>query len=206
VKPYYQESGITIYLGDCREILPQLGRFDLLLTDPPYGIGHLMQGGKDTGHWGQLSSGNPWDMQAPELADVIPHGETAVIWGGNYFPLPPSRMWLAWVKTNSVPTQADMELAWTNADACARRFEHPSGGSYVRVHPTQKPLPLMKWCLSLFPEAKTVLDPFCGSGTTLVAAKDMGLSAVGIEAEEKYCAIAAERLRQSVFNFEEISA
>jgi DNA modification methylase len=71
-----------------------------------------------------------------------------------------------------------------------------------RVHPTQKPIALMKWCLSMFPDAKTVLDPFCGSGTTLVAAKSMGLSAVGIEQHEPYCEIAAKRLSQEVFDFD----
>jgi site-specific DNA-methyltransferase (adenine-specific) len=71
----------------------------------------------------------------------------------------------------------------------------------TRVHPTQKPLALMKWCLSLFPDAKTVLDPFAGSGTTLVAAKAMGLTAIGIELHEPYCEIAAKRLSQEVFDF-----
>jgi site-specific DNA-methyltransferase (adenine-specific) len=70
-----------------------------------------------------------------------------------------------------------------------------------RVHPTQKPLALMKWCLSLFHDTKTVLDPYCGSGTTLVAAKAMGLTSIGIEREEKYCEIAAKRLSQEVFDF-----
>ena len=70
-----------------------------------------------------------------------------------------------------------------------------------RVHPTQKPLKLIKWCISLVPDAKTILDPFCGSGTTLVAAKDMGLTAIGIEIYEPYAEIAANRLRQEVFDF-----
>jgi site-specific DNA-methyltransferase (adenine-specific) len=125
-----------------------------------------------------------------------------IIWGGNYFPLKPNRCWLAWLKTNAVPTQADMELAWTNIDAPAKTFSYPSGGAYVRHHPTQKPLALMKWCLSLVPDAKSVLDPYCGSGTTLVAAKAMGLTAVVVEREESYCETIAKRLEQEVLNFD----
>jgi DNA modification methylase len=114
--------------------------------------------------------------------------------------------WLVWDKGQRI-AQSDGELAFTSRDKALRiftlnRVELMLDGAQ---HPTQKPVALMKWCLSLFPEAKTVLDPFCGSGTTLVAAKDMGLTAVGIEAEERYCEIAANRLRQSVLNFEAVS-
>ena len=203
IEPYYSHAGITIYCADCRDVLPHLPKMDLCLTDPPYGIGRLMQGGKDTGHWNHLSSGNPWDSETPDLAQSLAGADAAVVWGGNYFPLPPSRCWLVWRKLNAVPTQSDVELAWTSVDACARLFESPSGGAYFRHHPTQKPLALMKWCLSLFPDAKTVLDPYCGSGTTLVAAKSMGLTAIGIELHEPYAEIAAKRLSQEVFDFSE---
>jgi site-specific DNA-methyltransferase (adenine-specific) len=202
MKPYYEHAGIQIFCCDCREILPTLLKFDLLLTDPPYGIGHLMRGGKNTGHWNHLFQGNDWDMETPDMSSVLPSAMEAVVWGGNYFPLPLSRCWLAWRKLNAVPTQADMELAWTSMDACARVFDYPSGGAFDRCHPTQKPLALRKWCLSLFPKAKSVLDPFLGSGTTLVAAKSMGLTGVGIEREEKYAEIAAKRLSQEVFEFD----
>src|ERR1700684_1029521 len=107
----YLADGVTLYLGDCREILPSLPKVDAVVTDPPYGIGALMKGGKDTGHWNHLSGGNEWDMVAPDLSCLKNKALNAIIWGGNYFPLPPSRCWLAWRKTNSVPTQADMELA-----------------------------------------------------------------------------------------------
>jgi site-specific DNA-methyltransferase (adenine-specific) len=70
------------------------------------------------------------------------------------------------------------------------------------LHPTQKPIALMRWCLGLFPKAQTVLDPFMGSGTTLRAAKDLNLKAIGIEIERKYCDIAIERLRQQAFSFQ----
>lgn len=107
MKTYYDDGkGIIIYHGDCREIVPVLGKFDLLLTDPPYGIGKLMVGGKNTGHWVNLSSGNPWDNEAPNLDFLNDCSKQKIIWGGNYFPFPPTRCILAWHKLNAVPTQA----------------------------------------------------------------------------------------------------
>jgi len=190
-------DSVRLICGDCREVLPTLGRVDAVVTDPPYGIGRLMQGGANTGHWNQLSGGNEWDMVAPDLSVILSCADEAIIWGGNYFPLPPSRCWLAWTKTNSVPTQADMELAWTNIDSPARRFDAPTGGSYVREHPTQKPLDLMKWCVDLL-DARTILDPFMGSGTTGVAAVKLGRRFIGIEIEPKYFDIACRRIQAAL--------
>ena len=201
--PYYQDDAVTIYHGDCREIVPTLGRFDLLLTDPPYGIGALMQGGKNTGHWNTLSSGNDWDMEIPDLSHILPCADLQIVWGGNYFPLPPCRGLLAWRKLNAVPTQADMEIAWTNLDIPAKMFSHCSGGAMKRFgHPTEKPLPLIVWCVNLAGDkAQTILDPFAGSGTTGRAAKDLGRKAVLIEREERYCEISAKRMAQEVLSF-----
>ncbi len=214
MKPYYEEKGITIYCGDCREILPQLGRFDLLLTDPPYGIGEAAGKNKSRTKLAIAKDygDSDWDNETPsvELLDSLRGASgSQVIFGGNYFVLPPSSCWLVWDKVNGQSDFADCELAWTNRDSAVRMFKWQWAGMLqenmsrkeYREHPTQKPVPLMKWCLSLFPDAKTVLDPFLGSGTTLVAAKAMGLTAVGIEREEKYCEISANRLRQEVFDF-----
>lgn len=199
MKPYFQDDSVTIYHGDCREILPTLAPVDLVLTDPPYGIGSLMHGGKDTGHWGQLAQGNPWDMEKPSLDMILKMPSDLIIWGGNYFELPPCRGVLAWRKLNAVPTQADFEMAWTTLDMPAKMFSHPSGGAIKRHgHPTEKPVALMKWCIGFFPKVTTILDPFMGSGTTLRAAKDLGRKAIGIEIEERYCEIAAKRMSQSV--------
>lgn len=195
MKPYYQDSSVTIYHGDCREIMPTLGRFDLLLTDPPYGIGSLMKGGKNTGHWNTLSCGNAWDIVAPDMLPIINGFSKAIVWGGNYFNLPSARCVLAWRKLNAVPTQSDFELAWTNLDKPARMFSSASGGAMKRYgHPTEKPLGLMLWCVELAGEVKTILDPFAGSGTTGRAEKDLGCNATLIEREEKYCEIAAKRM------------
>jgi len=205
MKPYYEDDAVTIYHGDCREILPTLGPVDLVLTDPPYGIGTLMKGGRNTGHWGLLAAGNPWDMEQPSLDVVLQICDSIIIWGGNYFPLPPCRGLLAWRKLNAVPTQADFEIAWTTLDMPAKMFAHNSGGAMERHgHPTEKPVGLMRWCLEFAPEATTILDPFMGSGTTLRAAKDLGRKAIGIEIEERYCEIAAKRMSQSVLAFDAV--
>jgi site-specific DNA-methyltransferase (adenine-specific) len=202
-KPFYQDESCTIYNADCREILPLLPKVDLVLTDPPYGLGHKLH---DGGTW----STNPiydamtqWDL-APVDRDrldlAISKGRQAIVWGGNYFSMPPSRCWLAWVKS-FLPTLADMELAWTNMDANARKFDSNRNPDGKRQHPTQKPLELMRWCIGLA-DGITILDPFMGSGTTLRAAKDLGRRAIGIEINKAYCAIAAERLRQEVLPLE----
>jgi len=210
--PFYDQDGITIYNADCRRVLPWLDRFDLLLTDPPYGIGadnrkrilsrSNIASAKDYGE-------TDWDKETPPrwfLESAQLSAETQILWGGNYYGLPASSCWLVWDKDNTGDF-ADCELAWTNMSRAVRKFkwrwngmlqEHGGDKKEVRTHPTQKPLALMRWCLTLVPDAETVLDPFMGSGTTLLAAKLEGRKAVGIEINEKYCEAAADRLRQKV--------
>ena len=210
--PYYDSDGVTIYNADCRKVLPWLGRCDLLLTDPPYGIdesskkqatrqGHGLANQRDYGDY-------EWDKEPPPrwfLDAAQESAKTSILWGGNYYGLPPSSCWLVWDKDNGTTDFADCELAWTNMRRAVRKFkwkwqgmlqENMGDKKEHRVHPTQKPLALMRWCLSLVPDAETVLDPFAGSGTTLVAARLEGLKAIGIEINEKYCEAAANRLAQ----------
>lgn len=207
-KPYYEKDGYIIYHGDCREILPELDKFDLVLTDPPYGIG---RDGKPPstsshgGHKGHLFLG--WDGSAPttdELRMIRKAATEYVLWGANYFPEAMTRGpgWLLWDKGQRI-CQADGELAASSRLGPLRIFtcNRIALARDGAVHPTQKPVDLMRWCLTFFPDAKTVLDPFMGSGTTLVAAKLEGRRAVGIEIEERYCEIAANRLRQNVLCF-----
>jgi site-specific DNA-methyltransferase (adenine-specific) len=204
-KPYYQDSAVTLYHGDCREIVPLLGRFDLLLTDPPYGIANKWKGGFGHG-WGKARSEaglrNDWDELTPSretLISLISVARESVIWGGNYFELPPSRCWFVWNKPERGFSLAEAELAWTNRDNVVRVFDG-NRSEPGREHPTQKTLELMLWCLSWFPTAATVLDPFAGSGTTGRACKDLGRKCVMIEREERYCEIAARRMGQEVLN------
>jgi DNA modification methylase len=224
LRPYYEVDGITIYHGDCREILPHLAKVDVLITDPPYGIGEA--GGKNTSRSKSFSSKtfgvrntrkrvipatiyepSDWDNQTcdegVELA--LSKSRQAIIFGGNYYMLPPSPCWLVWDKLNSGDF-ADCELAWTNLKKAVRIKRHLWNGmlrahNEARLgHPTQKPIEVMQWCIG-FTEGDTILDPFMGSGTTLVAAKNLGRKAIGIEIEERYCEIAVQRLRQQIFKF-----
>ena len=189
MKPYYSERGITIYHCDCRQILPQLGRFDLLLTDPPYGI----RADTGTGKYGRLRGyTDSWDSAPADIEHIVLLDIPSVIWGANYFPLPPSRCFLVWDKAEGFKGRdfAECELAWCSKDSNAKTFRYDplANGDYHngnKQHPTQKPVALMKWCLSLFPDAKTVLDPFLGSGTTLVAAKAMGLAGVSASSRKR---------------------
>jgi DNA modification methylase len=215
IKPYFEENGIVLYHGDCLEILPELPQVDLCLTDPPYGIALEKQslgGGGGLAPYAHktLHKGSTWDRRpSQELFDLIRSTSLEqIIWGGNYFAssLPDSMRWLIWDKVNGGTDFADCELAWTSYAKAARMFKWRWSGMLQenmarkeeRVHPTQKPVALLEWCLSLVPDAQTILDPFCGSGTTLVAAKNLGRKAIGIELEEKYCEIAVNRLRQGV--------
>jgi DNA modification methylase len=211
--PYYEDSAVTIYHGDCQEILAGLPSVDLVLTDPPYGIKEAA--GKNRSRiqlamprdYGNLT----WDNLPPSkdlLDPVIAQGKWAIVWGGNFFGLPASSCWLVWDKDNSGDF-ADCELAWTNLKSAVRKFKWRWNGMLQenmtrkdsRSHPTQKPLALMKWCIGLAGPVSTVIDPFMGSGTTLRAAKDIGLTAIGIDREERYCELAAKRMSQEVFAF-----
>lgn len=185
----------TLYLGDCLEILPTLGKVDAVVMDPPYGLGDRMQGGT----WGAASKYadmRAWDGKTPDLTSILALPGEFVVWGGNYFPLPLSRCWLSWSKINAVPTMAAIELAWTNLDRPSKEWRggvgvHDSG------HPTQKPLSLMEWCLGFVPDAGTILDPFMGSGTTGVACVNLGRKFIGIEIEPKYFDIACRRIEEA---------
>jgi DNA modification methylase len=210
VKPYYEHAGIAIYHGDCdiwlREHWEQPTIADLLLTDPPYGLNYASD---VIGHgrtWGQHERGE-WDALTASTAvlnDFICCAAESIIWGGNYYALPPSRCWLVWHKPDAPPTMSDCELAWTSLRRPAQVMAWSIAATNAERcgHPTQKPESVMRWCLSLAPEAQTVLDPFMGSGTTLVAAKRLGRKAIGIEREERYCEIAAKRLAQEALPLE----
>jgi DNA modification methylase len=195
VKPFYEREGIVIFNGDCREVVPGLDVADLLLTDPPFGIGFASQPTK----WQRRAGKNPesWDDTIAEgFEALLPFGRQQVIWGVNYYCLPPTRGWLSWFKPDAPPSMGNFELAWTSLDRTSRQFSYSIAATNAeRVgHPTQKPLALILWCLGFFPKAQTVLDPYCGSGTTLVACAQLGRRGVGVEINEKYCEIAAKRI------------
>jgi DNA modification methylase len=195
-------DSVTLYLGDCREVIPTLGKADAVITDPPYGIAHTWKGGKGHG-WGKADSDkavrNDWDSSAPDAAllDLLATlASEVVIWGGNYFDLPPSRGWLVWNKPERGFTLAEAELAWTNIDTVIRVFDGVRSDP-GREHPTQKPLALMKWCVSRL-KGRHILDPFMGSGTTGVAAVQAGRRFSGIEIVPEYFDIACRRVSEAI--------
>jgi DNA modification methylase len=187
-----------LILGDCRDVLETVGPVDAVVTDPPYGIGE--DGGKFRGRTGQRINVLPkmgWDVVRPEpevFAALLRAAPLQIIWGGNYFAdlLPPSKGWLYWQKLMGGDF-SDGELAWTNRDRALREFSCcPKGRG--GLHPTQKPVEVMQWCLALIPEAHSIIDPFMGSGTTGVACANLGRSFIGIEREPSYFDIACRRI------------
>ena len=191
----------TLYCGDCHEILPTLGKVDAVVTDPPYGIG--MDGG-NVGYKGFNDfQKKDWDTSPAEMSWINHMHYPCIVWGGNYFGLAPSRCWLIWDKGDGFKnrTFAEAELAWTNMDKNVRVFQHDplAKGDYRgKEHPTQKPVSLMKWCISHLPDtAETILDPFMGSGTTGVAAVQMGRKFIGIELDHDYFKIACKRIEDA---------
>ena len=206
----------TLYLGDCLEVMPHLGRFDAVVTDPPYGIGRDrgfgLGGNTGWGGFYQKREGvkryhGQWDRDRPPVdifAAMLQGADTHIIWGGQYFAdiLPAQGKWLWWDKCQTMPTYGDGELAWTSLSGEApKKFVYSNNGLMARekdrVHPTQKPVALMRWCLGFLPDARTILDPFMGSGTTLVACAKMGRKGVGIELDPDYFDIACKRVRDA---------
>lgn len=195
----------TLYLGDCRDILPTLPKVDAVVTDPPYGINRDGQKKSSGNHGGRKEyEFLAWDGKRIErqlLNQVISAGDVQVIWGGNYYAdmLPPKMRWLVWDKGQRI-NQSDGELAWTSMEQALRIFVMNRNSLMFEgaVHPTQKPVSLMKWCISLCGNNRTtILDPFMGSGTTGVAAVQMGRKFVGIELEPTYFEIACERIENA---------
>lgn len=228
IEPYYQDDAVCIYNADCRQVLPFLPKVDLLLTDPPYGLDQGLKrkrggsvatvqktgllAGKVRTAFTDYGDDSEWDSSPPPawLFDALRELTThQIIFGGNYYALPPTSCWLVWDKDNGETDFADCELAWTNLKKAVRMLRYRWNGMLqepgckreIRLHPTQKPEAVIRWALTHAPDGCSVLDPFMGSGTTLVAAKRLGRKAIGIERERKYCDVAVERLAQSALPF-----
>ena len=213
MKPYYEHAGITIYHGDCREILPTLPD-GAIVSDPPYGmkwdastkVRGFFPGDKRI----RASAKVKWEPIAEDNKPFDPSfmlsRKEVILWGFNHFPQHLTKgtalVWLKRYDDGFGSFLSDAEIAWMNkgCGVYCKRDVSMQGKSSTRVHPAQKPVDLLQWCIG-FVDAQTILDPFMGSGTTLVAAKNLSRKAVGIEIEERYCEIAAKRLSQEVFDF-----
>jgi DNA modification methylase len=198
----------TIYCGDAAVILPTLAPVDALVTDPPYGIKEAA--GKNASRSKMAVSvdygSDEWDNEPIQhwlLQQAVAKAKHAIVFGGNYYPMPPSSCWLVWDKENGENDFADCELAWTNLPKAVRRIAYRWHGM-LRAnnetrgeHPTQKPVGVMEWAIMQLPEGtQTILDPFMGSGTTGLAALALGRKFIGIERERKYYDAALRRLSQ----------
>lgn len=214
MEPYYQDDAVTIFHGDCREILPSIAPVDLLLTDPPYGMAYKpLRGSDGSKRWvdGVTGDGEPFDPSH------LLRYERVILFGANWYApaLPASGGWLVWDKTpkgfKDGFAASHAELAWTNLSGSVLKFALQWGGEARNgeghYHPTQKPVALMRWILERFgkPEWVTV-DPYMGSGPVLLAAKELGRRAIGIEIEERYCEVAARRMGQEVLDLARIGA
>ena len=194
----------TLYLGDCLEILPTLGKVDCVLADPPYGIRADINASKNKGKWGWTYYGETeWDIDRPprEIFDLCRKmSREQIFWGGNYFTdhLPVTMRWLVWDKGQRNFSMADCEFAWCSQWKAARIFQYSRSAALKdgKVHPTQKPVELMKWCLE-FLCSGSVLDPFMGSGTTGVACAKLGRKFIGIEIDPDYFEIACRRIEDA---------
>jgi DNA modification methylase len=201
-------EGITLYCGDCREVLPTLGKVDAVVTDPPYGIAHV----KGAGGLGKHNRRNI----APIFGDDVDFDPSpwlgfkdVILWGASHYAqrLPHGR-WLVWDKLGemkSFDSFSDIEVAWHNKRGAERLFRHMWKGicqdsekDTTREHPTQKPVTLMRWCIEQCDRPESVLDPFMGSGTTGVAAVKLGRKFIGIEIELKYFDIACRRMSDAL--------
>jgi site-specific DNA-methyltransferase (adenine-specific) len=205
----------VIYNKDCLEVLKTLpNKSCLIISDPPYGIDWGRQGNKRHKNWteeGAVEYGwkkykdFEWDKSIPSkeyFDEMFRVGKNLIIWGGNYMTqyLPPSQGWLIWDKCQRDFSCADAEMAWTSFDKATRIFSYSRGEHKAhedRKHPTQKPLKLMEWCLNLRAQkGDIILDPFMGSGTTLVAAQNLGFEYIGCEINKDYYEVAKNRLAE----------
>jgi site-specific DNA-methyltransferase (adenine-specific) len=214
IEPYHVEDAGIIYNADCRDILPHLPKKEILiLTDPPYGINYKGCDASKRKGLGVIHDGIEGDIELMELGFILNMNCNVVSFGANNYPeqLPHRGRWICWDKR--VVEKADkmlgstFELAWRNIDHGLDKMIRLMHGGAVnadggkRYHPTQKPVGLMKRIIEMYPQTDIILDPFLGSGTTAIAAKELGRKFIGIEISEEYCAIAAKRLRQGVLDF-----
>jgi len=199
-----------LILGDCREILPTLGKVDAVVTDPPYGMkwdGTVTVGKNGNGstgakakHYGVTIHGDDKPFDPSPFVSLAP----SIMWGFNHFPQHLSRgRCLVWLKRKDDAFGSflsDAEIAWCSEGHGVFCFRDQSlmAETMERAHPTQKPVPLMRWCIEQFPNATTILDPFMGSGTTGVACVKLGRKFIGIEIEPKYFDIACRRIEQAM--------
>lgn len=190
----------TIHNIDCMEYMKSIpdNYFDLCLTDPPYGISISSNPIR------QKHKKKNWDNSIPSdeiFKEIFRVSKNQIIWGGNYFNLPPSKGFIIWDKKQSYDFSLAMcEYAYSSYDFPAKMYSYANRGDEIKLHPSMKPLKLMEFCINFARERdvtiKTIFDPFSGSGTTLVATKSLGLEYAGCELDSEYFQVCIKRLSQ----------
>jgi site-specific DNA-methyltransferase (adenine-specific) len=208
LKAYYEENGIDIYHGDYRDVIPPLRlaghiHVDAIVTDQPFGTGWV-RGGKSVGVFEAQHEKPAWDVFSLEWRDLLP-----VKFWATFCPNSQAQAMSAWAtarvswrKTNPRPNGPETEPIFMSPIFLPEGLEWTGYNGDTPNHPCEKPVELMQWLLGFCDPTWSILDPFMGSGTTLRAAKNLGRKAIGVELEERYCEIAANRLRQEVLSFE----
>lgn len=193
----------TAYLGDCLSFMGNLPDkcIDLVLTDPPYGIKRFKKGSLRFASDVKHKDGLKWDKKPDQIIfdEIFRISKYQIIWGSNNFTLPQSEYFIVWDKQQTVENFASAELAYTNIKKPAQIFHHGihKEMSKEKIHPTMKPLKLIKWCLEKYaPENALVFDPFLGSFTTAVACHHYGLNWIGCEKDADYFKAGAERYKK----------
>lgn len=217
-EPFYKDELTTIYCGDAEKLLKEIGKVDAIVTDPPYGIsaakkGRVGGGKNNTAFSSKAKAGDyiteftpkDWDAKTPPASmfkALMQCSKHQIIFGGNYFGLPGTSCYLVWDKENGTTDFADCELAWTNLHKAVRKLtyrwngllQEDQGNKEIRRHPTQKPVAVMEWCIKQLPKVDLILDPYMGSGSTLIAARRLGIKNIGIDLDPEYCEIAKKTI------------
>lgn len=210
--PYYADDVVTLYHGDCRDVLPSIdpASVSLLLTDPPYGMDYKpLRGSDGSKRW---VDGVKGDAKAFDPRHLLVY-KRIVLWGANWYAdkLPPSGGWIVWDKTPKGAKRgfhaSHAELAWTNFSGSVQKFALQWGGearnNEPHLHPTQKPVGLMRWIVENWTKpGELVLDPYMGSGPVAEACRDLRRRYIGIELDHRFCDAAARRLQQDVLPLE----
>lgn len=185
---------------DCMEYMATLPdkAFDLAIVDPPYGLGEKITNG---GTWAAklTKEDSAWDTAPTKefFCELRRVSKEQIIWGGNYFELPPTRCFLIWDKVAHMDTLADCELAWTSLDKNAKIFKHVRNTTEQRIHVCQKPIKLYEWILTNYAKpGQRVLDTHLGSGSSAIAAHYFGVDFVGCELDKDYFDAAKKRFEQ----------
>ena len=203
MKPTDILGNIKLYNADCMEVMKTFKdkQFDLAIVDPPYGLGkRTTDGGSkkntQTKFMKDIRRSN-WDNKTPDKSyfdELFRISKNQIIWGGNYFDLPPHRTFIVWDKMTYVPTMSQVELAWTSFDSPAR-LKQINSNQLDRFHPTQKPVQLYKWLLQNYAkEGDTILDTHFGSLSIGIACHDMKFDLTAIELDKDYYEQAKQRL------------